>query len=147
MKMRDKQIGLLAALLATGEAFGAEQGETNLWREAANRLHVSAYADVESAYWARGVIVDKHPFSAQYVGLNADLVPFGYVGGYAWSVSSMSSTGQAATRRNAYNEVDYGAFYGYAWEIADGRDALDANTNPESLKDLTIGGIGAMVRF
>ena len=130
MKMRDKQIGLLAALLATGAAFGSEQGETNLWREAASRVQVTAFADVESAYWARGVIVDKHPFSAQYVGLNADLAPFGYVGGYAWSVSSMSSTGQAATRRNAYNEVDYGAFYGYALELSDGW-ALDTWTGPK----------------
>lgn len=116
----------MAALLASGAAFG----ETNLWDAAASRVQVTAFADVESAYWARGVIVDKHPFSAQYVGLNADLSPFGYVGGYAWSVSSMSSSGQAAKRRNAYNEVDYGAVYGYALELADGW-ALDTWTGPK----------------
>lgn len=90
-----------------------------------SRVHAKAEADVETAYWARGAIVDKNPFSAQSVDLSADLAPFGYVGGYAWSVSSMSRAGQSATRRNAYNEVDYGVYYGYALELAEGW-ALDS---------------------
>lgn len=90
-----------------------------------SRVHAKAEADVETAYWARGAIVDRNPFSAQSVDLSADLSPFGYVGGYAWSVSSMSRDGQSATRRNAYNEVDYGVYYGYALELAEGW-ALDS---------------------
>lgn len=90
-----------------------------------SRIHAKAEADVETAYWARGAIVDTNPFSAQSVDLSADLAPFGYVGGYAWSVSSMSRSGQSATRRNAYNEVDYGVYAGYALELAEGW-ALDS---------------------
>lgn len=90
-----------------------------------SRVHAKAEADVETAYWARGAIVDRNPFSAQSVDLSADLSPFGYVGGYAWSVSSLSRDGQSATRRNAYNEVDYGVYYGYALALADGW-ALDS---------------------
>ena len=94
-------------------------GETNLVSEAARRTHVSAYADIETAYWARGAIVDKRPYSAQFADLSFDLDPFGRIGGYAWSVSSLSKSGQSATRRNAYNEVDYGVYYGYGLELAE----------------------------
>ena len=97
----------------------AASGETNLVSEAARRTHVSAYADIETAYWARGAIVDKRPYSAQFVDLSFDLDPFGRIGGYAWSVSSLSKSGQSATRRNAYNEVDYGVYYGYGLELAE----------------------------
>ena len=128
--MKDRHVVILMALLASGAAFGAESAETNLWKAAANRLHVAAYADVESAYWARGAIVDKNPYSAQFVELDADLAPFGYVGGYAWSVSSMSRRGQAANRQNFYNEVDYAAYYGYAWEIAEDW-TLDSTFGPK----------------
>lgn len=104
--------------------------QTNALEGVARRLHASAYADVESAYWARGAIVDENPFSAQYVGLEADLAPCGRFGGYAWSVSSFSRSGQSATRRNAYNEVDYGAYYGYALELPEGW-TLDTWTGPK----------------
>ena len=97
----------------------AASGETNLVSEAARRTHVSAYADIETAYWARGAIVDKRPYSAQFADLSFDLDPFGRIGGYAWSVSSLSKSGQSATRRNAYNEVDYGVYYGYGLELAE----------------------------
>jgi len=104
-------LGALAALAA--------QGETNLVSEVARRTHVSAYADIETAYWARGAIVDRKPFSAQFADLSFDLDPLGRVGGYAWSVSSLATSGQGATRRNAYNEVDYGVYYGYGLELAE----------------------------
>ena len=107
------------AAAAAALAFTAG-GETNLVSEAVRRTHVSAYADIETAYWARGAIVDKRPFSAQYADLSFDLDPFGRIGGYAWSVSSLSKSGQSATRRNAYNEVDYGVYYGYGLELAEG---------------------------
>ena len=98
----------------------AEEGSTNIVQEARKWVNVSAYADIETAYWARGAIVDKRPFSAQYADLSFNLDPFGRVGGYAWSVSSLSKSGQSATRRNAYNEVDYGVYYGYGLELAEG---------------------------
>ena len=111
----------LAALLAGAFSFCglAADSETNLWRSAAHRLSFSAFADVESAYWARGAVVDKRPFSAQFADISFDLDPFGRVGGYAWSVSSLSKSGQSATRRNAYNEVDYAVYYGYGLELAE----------------------------
>lgn len=97
----------------------ASDSETNLWRSAARRLSFSAFADIESAYWARGAIVDKNPFSAQFADLSLNLDPFGRIGGYAWSVSSLAKSGQSATRRNAYNEVDYAVYYGYGLELAE----------------------------
>ena len=109
---------------------GSLLAATNLWTEATNRLSVSAYADVESAYWARGAIVSKSPYSAQFAELDADLDPFGRIGGYAWSVSSMSRKGQAASRRNFYNEVDYATYYGYTLELTEGW-ALDSNVGPK----------------
>ena len=115
MKLRHNCIfAAAAAALAL-----AASGETNLVSEAARRTHVSAYADIETAYWARGAIVDKRPYSAQFADLSFDLDPFGRIGGYAWSVSSLSKSGQSATRRNVYNEVDYGVYYGYGFELAE----------------------------
>ena len=104
--------------------------ETNEVESISSRIHFSAFADIQSSYWARGVIVDENPFSAQYVSLDADLRPFGHVGGYAWSVSSMSRRGQAANRQNFYNEVDYCAYYGYTLDLAEGW-ALDSNFGPK----------------
>jgi len=108
-----RRLALSTACLAQACALSAMTNVTE-------RLHVKAYADVESSYWARGAIVDKNPFSAQCVDASVDLNPFGTIGAYAWSVSSMSKSGQSATRRNAYNEVDYGAYYAYTLELADG---------------------------
>ncbi len=112
---------ILAFLIAAVSPLVAKAEDvTNLWNEVGRRFSVSAYADVESAYWARGAIVDKNPYSAQFADLSLDFDPFGRIGGYAWSVSSMSRKGQAATCRNAYNEIDYGVYYDYRLEIADG---------------------------
>ena len=111
---------LAAAVSAAGAAMAGEgSGATNLVSEVRRRVSASAYADIESAYWARGAIVDKRPYSAQFADLSFNLDPFGRVGGYAWSVSSLSKSGQSATRRNAYNEVDYGVYYGYGLELAE----------------------------
>jgi hypothetical protein len=115
--MKHRNNSILAAVAAT-LAFAAS-GETNLVSEAVRRTHVSAYADIETAYWARGAIVDRKPFSSQYADLSFDLDPVGRIGGYAWSVSSLATSGQSATRRNAYNEVDYGVYYGYGLELAE----------------------------
>ena len=110
---------LIVVLVSCAVVALTASGETNLVSEAARRTHVSAYADIETAYWARGAIVDKRPYSAQFADLSFDLDPFGRIGGYAWSVSSLSKSGQSATRRNAYNEVDYGVYYGYGLELAE----------------------------
>lgn len=111
---------LAAAVAAAGAAMAGEgSGATNLVSEVRRRVSASAYADIESAYWARGAIVDKRPYSAQFADLSFNLDPFGRVGGYAWSVSSLSKSGQSATRRNAYNEVDYAVYYGYGLKLAE----------------------------
>lgn len=126
MRMRKTMMVAVAAM----SALGAWADGTNAWEEVGRRLSFNAFADIESAYWARGAIVDKNPFSAQFVSLEADLEPFGRIGGYAWSVSSMSRDGQSANRQNFYNEVDYAAYYGYAWEIAE-EWALDTTFGPK----------------
>ena len=115
---------------AAMSALGAWADGTNAWEEVGRRLSFNAFADIESAYWARGAIVDKNPFSAQFVSLEADLEPFGRIGGYAWSVNSMSRDGQVANRQNFYNEVDYVAYYGYAWEVAE-EWTLDTTFGPK----------------
>lgn len=120
----------LTVLFLTGLCAWFAQAETNVWREAIRRLHVNAYADVETAYWARGAIVNDEPYSAQFIDLSYDLDPFGRIGGYAWSVSAFSKGGQSTSRRNAYNEVDYGAYYGYGLRIADGW-TLDSTVAPK----------------
>ena len=108
----------ILALCAMCAVFAAK-GETNLVHEVIKRTHVSAYADIETAYWARGAIADKRPYSAQFADLSFDLNPFGRIGGYVWSVSSLATSGQSATRRNAYNEFDYAVYYGYGLELAE----------------------------
>ena len=111
---------LAAAVSAAGAAMAGEgPGATNLVSEVRRRVSASAYADIESAYWARGAIVDKRSYSAQFADLSFNLDPFGRVGGYAWSVSSLAKSGQSATRRNAYNEVDYAVYYGYGLKLAE----------------------------
>ena len=111
---------LAAAVSAAGTAIAGEgSGATNLVSEVRRRVSASAYADIETAYWARGAIVDKRPYSAQFADLSFNLDPFGRIGGYAWSVSSLSKSGQSATRRNAYNEVDYAVYYGYGLKLAE----------------------------
>jgi hypothetical protein len=86
----------------------------------ASRVSVAAFADVQSAYYARGAIVDKRPFSAQFVNATVSLAEDVRVGGYAWSVSSMSQSGQSAKRRYAYNEVDYNLYGEYDFEFYEG---------------------------
>jgi len=113
--------GIAAALTALSA--GADTNETK-------RISASAFADVETAYHARGAIVDRNPFSAQYAGLEANLEPFGRLGGDAWSVSSMSRRGQGANRQNFYNEVDYRAYCGYALALHENW-TLDTVTGPK----------------
>ena len=97
---------------------GAECG-TNLVAKAREWVSLSAFAEIQSSYLARGVVVDAHPFSAQFVDGEIKLGKFGHVGGHAWSVTSLSGTGQGAAKRNAYNEVDYNLHYVYDWSLAE----------------------------
>lgn len=109
------------AVLALGVCVaGAAAGEaTNLVGQVRDWVAVSAFADVESAYWARGKIVDARPYSAQFADVDLKLGAFGRVGAQAWSVSSLSTGGQSARRRNAYNEVDWNLHYEYEWAFAE----------------------------
>lgn len=75
--------------------------------------------EVRSAYLSRGKVVDARPFSAQFADGRIGLPGLGIIGGSVWSVSSFTREGQAAARRNAYNEADYNLHYDYALEICD----------------------------
>lgn len=103
----------LAAVEADAGESSGPVSEVRQW------ISVNAYADVESAYWARGKIVDRRPYSAQFADMTLKLGKFGNVGGYAWSVSSLSGGGQSAGRRNAYNEVDWCVYYAYDLKLAE----------------------------
>lgn len=98
---------------------GAAEGTEEVEKVFPSWLSVNAFADIQSAYWARGVIVDKHPFSAQCLDLSLVDETYGKLEGYAWSVSSLSRRGQGACRRNAYNEVDYGICYAKVFMFSD----------------------------
>lgn len=113
---RRRRFPFLLALVALAPNAAVADEWTN---SVLNRVSAKAFADIETAYWARGAIVDKNPFSAQYGELDLDLDPVGRVGGSAWSVSSLSGTGQSAVRRYAYNEVDYAVFYGYGLDLCE----------------------------
>ena len=104
-------------------SFGAGATES-AWTNLAERIHFSMYADLESAYWMRGVIADTRPYSSQFADMTLDLSPVGRVGAFVWSASSTSTGGQSASRRNFYNEFIYTAFYGYEVELS-GRWSLD----------------------
>ena len=108
------------ALASVQTCSGSEDGsEIGFLDEAREWVFVSAFAEIQSAYLARGMVVDSNPFSAQFVNTDLKLGEFGRIGGHAWSVTSLSRTGQGAPRRNAYNEVDYNLHYVYDWEFAE----------------------------
>lgn len=128
MKLQKIVCGM--AVLAACGVCAAETEGTNWYERAAARLKINAFAEIQNAYWARGVIVDRDPFSAQYVGLDYDLGDFGHIGGYAWSVSSMSHHGQSTPRQNFYNEFDYVVYYGYNLELTEDV-SLDTTVGPK----------------
>ncbi|MBR4171332.1 MAG: hypothetical protein IKR48_06740 [Kiritimatiellae bacterium] len=111
----------LTVLLLFATCGFAEEGETgtNLVNRIREHVSIHASADVETAYLARGAVVDSHPFSSQLLGGDILLDDFGHIGAFAWSASSFTRTGQRATRRNAYHEVDYNIYYGYRLKLAD----------------------------
>lgn len=118
IKMVGRGLAFALGLIVAGAARG--EGATNLVSKVRDWVGVRAFADVESAYWARGKIVDARPYSAQFADVDLKLGVFGRVGAQAWSVSSLSRGGQSATRRNAYNEVDWNLHYEYDWTFAEG---------------------------
>lgn len=79
-----------------------------------------AFADVKTAYIARGKVIDSNPYSAQCASGSFLLGDFGRVGAYAWSVSSLTGSGQSGRKRYAYNEVDYNLFYSIGFELDEG---------------------------
>ena len=116
-------VAICAAALAAEDVAQMQTSEaedgTNMVARVREWVAISAFAEIQSAYLARGMVVDSHPFSAQFVDGEIKLGRFGHVGGHAWSVTSLSSTGQGAPKRNAYNEVDYNLHYVYDWELAE----------------------------
>ena len=127
MKMR-YAVCIVSAVVGCG-AFGEaapatlpekEDVSTNLVEQVREWVGLSAFAEIQTAYLARGKVVDARPFSAQFVDGEVKLGDFGHVGGHAWSVTSLSGSGQGAPKRYAYNEVDYNLHYVYDWKIADG---------------------------
>lgn len=111
---------MLAAALYAAACGAAQAAETNTLVETVRDwVAVNAYADVESAYWARGKIVDARPYSSQFADVDLKLGEFGQVGGHAWSVSSFAHNGQTAGRRNAYNEVDWNLHYEYTYDFTE----------------------------
>ncbi len=117
MNARLTALLLLAAALA-GEA-PAEEAGTNFVDRVHDWMAVNAFAEVQTAYLARGKVVDARPFSAQFIDGEIKLGKLGNVGGHAWSVTSFSGSGQSAPKRYAYNEVDYNLHYVYNLELAD----------------------------
>ena len=112
-------VAALAVFAASAEEEKDAGGSTNLVYETHKWISLGAFAEIQTAYLARGMVVDSHPFSAQFVDGEVLLGDFGHVGGHAWSVSSLSRTGQGAARRNAYNEVDYNLHYVYDLKLAE----------------------------
>lgn len=118
----------MTAAMAVGRAFGEAAGAplqqepagTNFVVQAREWIGVSAFAELQTAYLARGKVVDARPFSAQFFDAEAKFGKFGHFGGHAWSVTSLSGSGQGAPKRYAYNEVDYNLHYVYDLEIAEG---------------------------
>lgn len=121
MKTEMKTMLLAAVLLSSAfpaaSAEEPEEADRVQWRE---YVSVNAFAEIQSSYVARGKVVDAHPFSAQFIGGVFRLGDFGRIGGYAWSVSSLTGDGQSAVKRYAYNEVDYNLRYSYGFEVAEG---------------------------
>ncbi len=81
------------------------------------RLHLHAYADIETAYVCRGYVWDSCPYSAQYASGEIDFGAFGSFDAYVWTMSSMTSKGHSTPTRNAYNEIDYGLRYAFDLEL------------------------------
>jgi hypothetical protein len=97
----------------------AETSGTNFIERANESVKISAFAEVQSSYLARGKVVDKHPFSAQFANGELMLGDFGHIGAHVWSVTSFTGDGQSAQKRYAYNEADYNLHYVYDLELAE----------------------------
>ena len=87
----------------------------------------------------------KNPYVTPYYLMRRAYRPHGD-GSYSHGIMALN-----LLIRLDYAVADWLGLYGFIHQFdtanSDGRDALDANTNPESLKDLTIFGVGAMVKF
>ncbi len=110
---------LFAVLLfSAANSYSADE-ECLIEKDALSRLHMFAYADVESAYWMRGLIADSRPYASLFADMNYDLSPAGRIGAYVWSACSFSDGGQSLSRRNSFNEFLYAVYYGYTYEFTD----------------------------
>jgi len=112
-----------AAEESIADAISGTEREPAELTEAPGRqwFHVSAMADIESAYICRGYIWDARPYSAQEVSGMADFEDFGRFSATAWSMSSLSHSGNSSSQsRYAYAEVDYVLKYSVDVPITDG---------------------------
>ena len=91
------------------DAIAATEREPEpLTEEGRKWLSVHAMADIESAYICRGYIWDTRPYSAQEITGEADFGDLGRVSATAWSMSSLSGSGNSSSiSRYAYAEIDY----------------------------------------
>ena len=84
--MKKNEFAYAASLVAALAVFAAPAEEekdvggfTNLVAEAHKWISLSAFAEIQTAYLARGMVVDSHPFSAQFVDGEVLLGDFGHV--------------------------------------------------------------------
>jgi len=103
---------LAAVLLLPAVSLGVELGPV--------RISGLGYAEYRSAYYSRGTIVNKGPVLPLLGQAVGSFGKFGYIGGSAFAMSSLTSGCQSADRRNAFNEVDLKAYYGYDWDFGNG---------------------------
>ena len=82
-------------------------------------------AEVSSAYLATsGTICDNRPVASQEFDWLVNLGDWGWIDGYAWTISSLHDR-QHASHREPFNEFEGTAHYGYDWKFSD-RAALSA---------------------
>lgn len=121
-RLRPLRMAVLFAAIAAAAGLRADDDVEPAMSEHSRKwLSLSAYADIESAYVARGYIWDTRPYSAQYASGTADLGAFGAVEAFVWSYSATTDRGTSADMtRYAYAEVDYAVRYYYDVDLAEG---------------------------
>lgn len=82
-------------------------------------IHGSYSLDFESAYLSRGKVIEDRPIVANDFDVNVGLGPCGRLGMIHWDYSNLTGHFQDGHRRFV-PETDWGVYYGYDWELAEG---------------------------
>lgn len=82
-------------------------------------FHASYSFDLKSAYISRGKVLEDRPIQANDLDVHVDLWRYGRLGVSHWNYSSLSGHFQDEYRRFV-PETDWGLYYGYDWEFAEG---------------------------